>query len=44
VVDVFDDVDKELAREIRRAENGGRDVVVQEEDVLAPYLREEEEQ
>jgi hypothetical protein len=42
VVDMFDDMDMELARELRRADNGGRDVVVQEEDVLAPYLREEE--
>jgi hypothetical protein len=39
VVDVFDDMDKEMARELRRAANGGRDMVVQEEDVLAPYLR-----
>jgi hypothetical protein len=44
VVDVADDVDMELARELRRADNGGRDVVVQEEDVLAPSLREEEKQ
>jgi hypothetical protein len=44
VMDVYDDVDRELARELKRAENGGRDVVVEEADVLAPYLREEEEQ
>jgi hypothetical protein len=36
MVDVMDDVDRELARELRRADNGGRDVVVEEEDVLMP--------
>jgi hypothetical protein len=46
-LDVSDAVDRELARELRRVDNGGRErgkdqMEVMEDEVLVPYLREEE--
>jgi hypothetical protein len=43
MVDVMDDVDRELARELRRADNGGRDVGVEEETAMEGERREQDE-